>query len=533
MQVYTRLRKADDVSIEHFAGLNVALDMATCDLEELLPAASTSPSYFPPRSLLAAGEAPESADANSANRRLANDRPVPTDRDFYVRLKEIQHRNHDAYCVFTRTPKAGQLPPRLAFFRRFWDGMDNMAYYWDTSLDKYVPPKSDGEEKDAEPGSHSPEDAKANHKLSETGHNNVAPTDTEPRKKARIAIDRRAETSTSAPPTAAAAATDADADADANAKASQSTTPISSSSDIAPCLNPPTTPSSSSPKPPPPSSSPSSTATPPIPPARSTQGPRGTYTGYRISTGTLMPPPYRVQTISAFLEPLAWSFGLTLCAPRRPVHLSLQTLRVPVAVSTAVWEAPNDRIKARQGWLIGPVLGVCVREETGFGVGDVEAELKGGGQKGTVDLLREIGALLGLAQERAREGKEERRPGAGKWWVEKPRWGGGAGGELGEGRGEEEVGAAGEGDTGDVEEKEGKEGERERRARKMMGFREKKKKVNAIDAWKALRPGSGFWDPRVEYKAVGKSKEGQWDEVNAARPPSISLDLIEACWVVN
>ncbi|KAJ9664830.1 hypothetical protein H2201_005051 [Coniosporium apollinis] len=502
VQAYARLRKPGDVTIDHFAALNVTFGEASYGLEALLPAASTGSSYFPSRSLLDAAEAPEPTDANSANRRLSNDRPIPTDRDFYVRLKEIQHRNHDAYCVFTRTPKAGQLPPRLAFFRRFWDGMDNMAYYWDTSLDNYIPPKSDSEEKKTEPESRCPEDARGNGMLSKPDQNSTVPADAEPRKKARIAIDRCADTSVSA----TAAATDADA------KTVQPNTPISSSSDVAPRLNPPST-TSASPKSPPTSSSPSSSATPPTPPARSTQGPPGTYTGYRISTGTLMPPPYRVQTISAFLEPLAWSFGLTLSAPRRPVHLSLQSLRFPVAVSTAVWETPNDRTRARQGWLVGPVLGVCVREETGFGMGDVEAELKGAGQKGTVDLLREVGALLGLAQERTREGREERKPGAGKWWVERPRWGGGAGGELGEGRGEEEVSRAGEGDAGDAEEKEGKEGEREKRARRIMGVREKKKKVSAIDAWKALRPGSGFWDPRVEYKAVGKSKESEWDEV--------------------
>ncbi|KAJ9648790.1 hypothetical protein H2199_000703 [Coniosporium tulheliwenetii] len=445
VQAYARLRKPGDVTIDHFAALNVTFGEASYGLEALLPAASTGSSYFPSRSLLDAAEAPEPTDANSANRRLSNDRPIPTDRDFYVRLKEIQHRNHDAYCVFTRTPKAGQLPPRLAFFRRFWDGMDNMAYYWDTSLDNYIPPKSDSEEKKTEPESRCPEDARGNGMLSKPDQNSTVPADAEPRKKARIAIDRCADTSVSA----TAAATDADA----------KTQP-----------HPP--PSPLNPRPP------------------------GTYTGYRISTGTLMPPPYRVQTISAFLEPLAWSFGLTLSAPRRPVHLSLQSLRFPVAVSTAVWETPNDRTRARQGWLVGPVLGVCVREETGFGMGDVEAELKGAGQKGTVDLLREVGALLGLAQERTREGREERKPGAGKWWVERPRWGGGAGGELGEGRGRRREGRR-KGEAG--EENNGCAGEEE--------------KVSAIDAWKALRPGSGFWDPRVEYKAVGKSKESEWDEV--------------------
>lgn len=47
-----------------------------------------------------------------------------------------------------------------------------------------------------------------------------------------------------------------------------------------------------------------------------------------------------------------------------------------------------------------------------------------------LDVLREIGLLLEIAQERYREGKTEDKPGVGKWWTEKPRFGGGkAGGD--------------------------------------------------------------------------------------------------------
>jgi hypothetical protein len=48
-----------------------------------------------------------------------------------------------------------------------------------------------------------------------------------------------------------------------------------------------------------------------------------------------------------------------------------------------------------------------------------------------LDLAREVGVMLLLAQERAREGKEEIKPGEGKWWTSTPRWGGGPGGSMG------------------------------------------------------------------------------------------------------
>ena len=86
-------------------------------------------------------------------------------------------------------------------------------------------------------------------------------------------------------------------------------------------------------------------------------------------------------------------------------------------------------MKARQGWMEGPLLGLQCRSEVDFGPGENSTS------HAVLDVVRELGGMLLLAQERAREGQTEKRSGEGKWWTEQPRWGGGPGGEVGEATG--------------------------------------------------------------------------------------------------
>jgi hypothetical protein len=160
-------------------------------------------------------------------------------------------------------------------------------------------------------------------------------------------------------------------------------------------------------------------------------------------------------------------------------------------MSTVAWRAPADRMKARSGWLEGPVLGVQCRPETDFGRnGSGEAE-------SVLDTARELGGLLLLAQERLREGKRERKSGEGKWWVTKARWGGGPGGEVGEASG---------GSDAPVE--------KEEKAARSRPSAKDKRKLSAAEAWKVLKPGGGIWDPRIAYEAIGKDRSVEWDEAS-------------------
>ncbi|OCL03518.1 hypothetical protein AOQ84DRAFT_381557 [Glonium stellatum] len=140
---FVKIKKPSDVNIHHLAALNVSFE-SECDFETLLSSVPNGLSYLPPKSWLESPEesdspaptpAPAPAPSDAKKPLLSNGRMPPDRKDFYVRAKELYFANDHAFSVLTRRGKSGQAPPRLAHFRRFWEGLDNMAYYWDDSLD--------------------------------------------------------------------------------------------------------------------------------------------------------------------------------------------------------------------------------------------------------------------------------------------------------------------------------------------------------------------------------------------------------------
>jgi hypothetical protein len=150
-------------------------------------------------------------------------------------------------------------------------------------------------------------------------------------------------------------------------------------------------------------------------------------------------------------------------------------------------------------------MGISCRNDTGFAEGEADPVL---------DVLRELGAMLCIAQERAREHQIERKPGEGKWWTSVPRWGGGPGGEMGEA-------ISGIKDDATASAEEGKalvDVLANSRGRPSAGSSAAKRKAALTNAWKTLRVGVGFWDPRTDYRAIGKPTESDWDEVCLCLP---------------
>lgn len=129
-------------------------------------------------------------------------------------------------------------------------------------------------------------------------------------------------------------------------------------------------------------------------------------------------------------------------------------------------------------------------------------------QDSVVDLLKEVSALLVLAQERAREGKVERAPGEGEWWTTKPRWGGGEGGEVGklaEDIGMDEDGQSSGGSNTKSYASAASVGQRKAAREKAV--------LKMVKQWKCVKTGSKIWDPKVNYKATGKDSDSAWDDV--------------------
>lgn len=216
-----------------------------------------------------------------------------------------------------------------------------------------------------------------------------------------------------------------------------------------------------------------------------------TYSGRRTGTGRDMPRKYREDTVFAFVETLTWAFRCRLEQPHSQQKLMLQGTMIPILHAASVHRVPKDVREARRGVAEGPMLGVFCREQTSFRGHD---EAEGEGKQEILDLLRETGLMLMLAQKRAREGKEEELPGKGKWWANVPRWGGGAGGELGD---------ADEETTGSPTSSE--------------SSHKQFKKASRMDAWKSLQPPSSIWERGVTYQQIGKDKNSEYDDVSGPK----------------
>ncbi|KAF2025429.1 hypothetical protein EK21DRAFT_103961 [Setomelanomma holmii] len=480
---FLRLKKPTDVTRDTLELLNVTFE-TECEFETLLSSLpNEAQSHLPPKDWFKSPEHIDLLMSSGSNvTLLSNGRRKPDHNEFFVRARELFFSNDDAFSTLTRKGSRGQAPLRLAHFRKFWEGLDNMAYYWDNSLDEYGPPF---------PGIHSSGGDAVTESLSSAGYHvqrtqketeidrtttgsaevgNPDEQEAEPRKKAKVG--------------AAVGSTIDTQSAGANGTGKGTTISQASSSHPSRILPARTAPS----------------RMPWLTGVEASKKPvdlsQGSYRGYRIGNGAEMPDQYRIDCIRAFLEPLAWAFGVTLSQHRRPPVLTLENVRFPVRMSSAAWRGPQDRAKARQGWMEGPLLGMQCRSDVNFGAtGNLHAE-------SVLDTVRELGGLLLLAQERAREGKTEKRSGDGKWWTTKERWGGGPGGEVGDAQGASDAPAK---DTGTTSQ--------EKLVQRNPDGSKVRRRPTTAEIWKILRPGQPQWDPKIVYEAIGKDRSQDWDDV--------------------
>tara|TARA_R110002003_G_scaffold53_4_gene4656 strand:+ start:5598 stop:6107 length:510 start_codon:yes stop_codon:yes gene_type:complete len=158
----------------------------------------------------------------------------------------------------------------------------------------------------------------------------------------------------------------------------------------------------------------------------------------------------------------------------------------------------------------GPVLGMQCRSDVNFGAtGNLHSE-------SVLDTVRELGGLLLLAQERAREGKTEKRGGDGKWWTTKERWGGGPGGEVGDAQG-----------ASDAPVNDTITAPQEKLVQRNPDGSKVRRRPTPAELWKTLRPGHPQWDPKVVFQAIGKNCSQPWDDVRfriheGVRPESLT-----------
>jgi hypothetical protein len=242
------------------------------------------------------------------------------------------------------------------------------------------------------------------------------------------------------------------------------------------------------------------------------------YTGRRVGNGAEMPDEIRDETIRSFVEMAAWPFGCQVTVPTLPPRLTAKNLLFPVRQTFQSSRSPRDRQIARSGMLEGPVLISQCRSETSFRTGD---DAPGTGIGEVSDLFREVGGMLLAAQERAREGAIEQRPGEGKWWTMSPRFGGapndgilddlvnnGHGMSLPDSMLEEIKAAAPEAESASKRHK------IEHPFVTSLSRRPSAmRRLTSSEKWKILQPGPSLWDKRMSYMQLGKVQESPFDDV--------------------
>ncbi|KAH9841254.1 hypothetical protein Tdes44962_MAKER07811 [Teratosphaeria destructans] len=432
--LFAKVAKPADIAQIHVDALNIEICPAQ-DIEDLVPTDSSGKSYFPPLILT-----PDQAITPEAySEEAQGDSKVSQQRkEFQNRLAELRVDNDTAFRSLTRTMKNGAKAHRLAYMRKFWEGLESMSQYWDTSLDQYYEVN----------GSSKKNEQSAKRQRLDMAQNRCDQSISS------APVLKQDDATPGSPLDATEVQTEKEESVPKAAHNGSDDGPDSPGHNIS--LG------ASSPE------------------AQS----RLRYKGRRTHTGREIPDQFRAETVRAF-------FG---------------KLNLPVRQSAAVYRQPKERMRARSGRVEGPMVAVQVRADTDFIDGDGNCLL----DKSRLDLIRELGGLLQLAQERRREGKAEVKPGEGKWWTTKPRWGGGTGGEVQNEEGNTDIMQVADDVLGQAKGEPKVEAAKVKREKD--GSRVRKKKTPA-ELWKELKCGSSHWDPKTDYAAIGKDPSSPYDEI--------------------
>ncbi|KAI9848452.1 MAG: hypothetical protein M1837_000247 [Sclerophora amabilis] len=125
---FASLRGVAGIRDEHLEALNL-----TCEGEVPFETLIPDNSFLPPRE-----GAQQTSPAKSPNARLNNGKEAPGIEIFHTRSADVLLENDDAFRALTRRPpREGRSAVKLGHFYKFWQGLELMSQYWDSSLDNY------------------------------------------------------------------------------------------------------------------------------------------------------------------------------------------------------------------------------------------------------------------------------------------------------------------------------------------------------------------------------------------------------------
>ncbi|PGH14779.1 hypothetical protein AJ79_02795 [Helicocarpus griseus UAMH5409] len=425
-KLLSAVKKPQNISSAHLEALNLTTE-SDVPVSDIVPSGvlKTLPPYQwtgqPSTS-----DASSGTDAMPVPVLMSNGSPFPNKEKYDVLRQEISYDRDDAFRTVSRLPpRPGREKIKVTQSRKFWAGLEQVAQYWDTSLDQYVERPDDDEP------------AKEENESPDKMHIDSQPS----------AEKKDGETEAQ--------------HSDKNSETSKGS------------------------------------------------GTKTMYIGRRIGTGRECPDDIREETLRGFMEMVAWPFGCQASIPSLPPRLQVKGLLFPVRQNFIVARSPQDRQVARKGILEGPMVFVQCRGETSF---HDEKDESGSRYMEKCDLLREVAAMLLFAQERTREGQAEVRPGEGKWWTMKPRWGGA-----------DNPGPEGDKENTDKPKETAPDpdarssNKRSKYDRSSLPFRRhgssSSKKLSVAEKWKILQPGPSLWDKKLKYMQIGKAKDSSFDDI--------------------
>ena len=295
-------------------------------------------------------------------------RPFLYDDDLTAMLGELDNDNEDGYREVLRLPPLeGRKKPRLTYARNFFASLEDMSRYWDDSKDNYY----EVEAKEPEPQAA---------QVSDEAQKPI--TD---RPEDRQDLEMR------------------DGDVDAQ-KSPQPEEVRAKEIGTAETGSPPAV-----------------IGIPTRPKMKSV------YKGQRLGNGEQMTQATRIAAVRNLMKMVIHKFNCRDFEVNPKDRLRISSVIVPsVFYSFCVAKVPSEMKLARARMVEGPLFAVHSRGEVRFKSRDglLNANSDFVGEK--FDFFREMGCLLMVAKQRAREGKQaSKEPAEHQWWAVKARWGGG------------------------------------------------------------------------------------------------------------
>ncbi|KAM0705169.1 hypothetical protein Q7P35_007956 [Cladosporium inversicolor] len=242
------------------------------------------------------------------------------------------------------------------------------------------------------------------------------------------------------------------------------------------------------------------------------------YKGRRTGNGSEMPDKYRADTANAFVEGVTGAFRCRVSPPfvaneRFAPMMQIRHLEQPVRLTSVVTRLP-PALEKPGAFLEGPVMGVLESNTIDF-CSSLSASdprrIRISERKSEHDLLREIAAMLMIAQQRSRENQGPVTQTEEAWYSTKARWGGGTGSKLpGLQQAEDEYNEIIHRMNADLESPKMELWETER-----LGALKNVKRARAIaQKWSTLKAKiPNLWSDKTSYMAVGKPPGSPYDQI--------------------